>query len=327
MSDKLKVGLLAALVLVLAVWWWAGRHVAPQGDRHALRDLLVAVDTAALHTFTLVAPAEKQGVPMLFQRNATGWTATQEGHVTQAFQRPLNLLFEALAELRPQAMPGSDPAVVLRYALTDSLCAWFQSPQVLEGRPIRIGSTTQGPSTPTLDAPPVATAVMLEGDPNVYLVPGAFSDIPAMTFIDWIPKPMVNGDPANWDRLVFTFPGNVGYAMERQGDSWLVAGEAADQERVTKYLRALSRYYGNALADPNDTLNAELVYQLQVDDRTLEAPIFLGIFQVADRMIARSTLAPRWLVMPFDPRTELPRMFRAPGAFLPHGQVGQEAMP
>lgn len=327
MSDKLKIGLLSALVGVLALWWWLGGRSPEQQEQRSFRELLARVDTAALHTFTLVAPAAQGGTPILFQRDSLGWVAVQEGHSTRAFQRPLNELLEALSDLRPQAVPGSDPTVVQRYALTDSLCSWFQSPQVMDGKPLRIGSTTQGPATPTLDAAPIATAVMIEGDPNVYLVPGAFSHIPALTFPDWVPKPMVNGNPANWDRLTFTFPGNVAYAMERQGDIWLVGGKQADQEKVWKYLRALSRYYGMAFADPNDTLAAELVYQLRVDDRTLDAPIFLGIFQAGDHLIARSTLAPRWLVMPFDAQTELPRMFRAPEAFLPHGNPGMEVLP
>lgn len=327
MSDRVKIVLLSALVAVLALWWWLGGRSPQQREQRSFLEVLAQVDTAGIQVFTLVAPAAQGGVPILFQRDSLGWVAVQEGHSTRAFQRPLDELFEALANLRPQAVPGSDPAVVQRYALTDSLCSWFQSPQVMEGRPLRIGSTTEGPSNPTLDAPPVATAVMMEGDPNVYLVPGAFSKIPALSFLDWIPKPMVNGNPDNWDRLTFTFPGNMAYDMERQGDNWLVGGMMADQEKVRKYLRALSRYYGNALADPGDTLNAQLLYQLQVDDRTLEAPIFLGIFQVDDRLIARSTLAPRWLVMPFDAQTELPRMFRAPEAFLPHGEPAEEALP
>lgn len=322
MSDKQKIGLLATLVCAMAAWWWLGGRAPGQSSGRSFRHELLAVDTARLTEFTLVPRSGGPGGPIHFRRDSLGWVATEGDHATRAFQRPLNTLLEALSHMQPLAMPGSGHAVMERYALTDSLAARFRSPQVLNGAELRVGSTTQGPSSPTLEAPPVATAVMLEGDSNVYLVPGTFSDVIRMNFLDWIPKPMANGNPANWDRLTFTFPGNVAYSLERVGDQWWVNGMQADQERVEKYLGALSRYYGNGLADPNDTLHAVLVYQLRVDDRSLGVPVHVGIFQVGDRLIARSTLAPRWLVVPFDPATELPRMFRPPEAFLP-----QEAPP
>lgn len=317
MSDKWKIGLLSALVAALALWWWLSGRAPQERKQRSFREKVADVDTAALRSFTLVAPAAEGGVPILFQRDSLGWVAVQEGHSTRAFQLPLNDLFTALSNLRPQAVPGSDPAVVRRYALTDSLCAWFQSPQVMDGRPLRIGSTTTGPANPTLEAPPVATAMMVAGDPNVYLVPGAFSEIPAMSFVDWIPKPMVNGDHDRWDHITFTFPDGRSYSLDRVAAGWAVSGEPADSLKVEKFLYALSRYYGNALADPADTLHARPLYQIKVEGRMADSPIFLGVFAAGDHLIARSTLAPRWLVTTFDPRTELPRMFRPPEAFLP----------
>lgn len=91
--------------------------------------------------------------------------------------------------------------------------------------------------------------------------------------------------------------------MERNENGWTVNGQPGDNEKVEKYLWALSRYYGDALTDPADTLNAVLIYSMRVVDSSRKDPIILGVFNAGGRLIARSTLAPSWLVMPFDPKS------------------------
>ena len=309
MSDKLRIALLAALVAVLALVWWLGGRKPEVAEQRSFRQELLAVDTAALRSFTIIPPPSRSGAPLQFQRDSTGWTVTQGEHSTPAFSRPLNQLFETLVGMRPLSMPGADPATLERYGLSDSLATTL----VLHGPKevtLRIGTTTSGEDP--------ATAVIREGDPNVYLIPGGITWIMDLDFMGWIPKPLVNGDPKNWQRITFVFPGGVGYSLERSGEDWLVNGQPADNIRVEKYLYALSRYYGEKLADPADTLHAQLVYSMRVEDTSRKDPITLGIFDVGGRLIARSTLAPPWLVIPFNTQEELPRMFRPPSAFEPH---------
>lgn len=317
MSDKLKLTLLCALVAALALAWWLGGSTPERRGERTIPKQLLHVDTAALQAFTITPPQPANALPLQFTRDSAGWAVRQGNLRTRAFQRPLNILIAALANMRPVAMPGPGAATIGRYNLGDSAAAVFRSPQVMGGAAIRVGSSTGGPATPTQERAETATAILLEGDPNVYLVPGAFDGVLHMAFQDWIPKPMVNGNPANWQRITFVFPGGVGYALERTPTGWTANGQPADSTKVEKYLRALSRYYGSTLADPADTLHAVLVYSMRVEDRTRQEPVLLGIFQVQDRLIARSTLAPPWIVMPFDARQDLPRMFRPPEAFLP----------
>lgn len=308
MSDRWRSILLAAFVAALGVVWWLGERRSGEDGPRTFRKQLVAVDTAALQAFTIVPPRLLRA-PLRFERDSLGWRVSQEGRTTPAFSRPLNELLAALHRMQPLSMPGPDPATLERYGLTDSLATKIEVPD-RDPVTLRVGITTSGEDP--------ATALMREGDPNVYLIPGDITWITDLDFKGWIPKPMVNGDPANWLRITFFFPGNIAYAMERNGAEWLVDGRPADRVRVEKYLHALSVYYGHDLVDPADTLHARPVYSLQVEDSTREAPITLMIYDVGHRLIARSNLAPPWLVMPFDAQEELPRMFRPPGAFEPH---------
>ncbi|HRO38552.1 MAG TPA: DUF4340 domain-containing protein [Flavobacteriales bacterium] len=317
MSDKVKVIGAAVLAAGLGLLWWlSSEDVRQRGDR-SFRQELLQVDTTNLAEFDIAPPAQTGMPPLHFRRDANGWSVQQGAHTTHAFQRPLNTLFTVLADLRTAAVAGNDPAIVQRYALTDSLAAVFSSPQVLNGAKLRVGNASAGTGSLSLKASGPTTAVMLEGDPNVYLVPGLFADEMRLSFTGWIPKPMANGNPANWDRLTFVFPGGTSWSLERTDNGWTANGQPADTMKVGKYLRALSHYYGHSLADPADTLNAVPLYSLRVHDRTRPAPVTLDVLEIQGRLIARSSLAPPWLVMPFDPQTELPRMFRPPEAFLP----------
>lgn len=308
MSDKLRIGLLAALVAALALAWWLGGRSPSETGQRTFRQQLAAVDTAALRAFTLTPVPRTGEAPLRFTRDSSGWQVAQGDRRTAAFARPLAQLLAALHRMEPISRPGPDPATLQRYGISDSLAALVQV-QDAEPFTLRIGITTGGQEP--------ATAILREGDPNVYLVPGALSWIMELGFEDWITKPMVNGDPAQWERLTFIFPGNVGYVLERSGTGWLVDGQPADSTRVAKYLHALSEYYGDALADPADTLHARPLYTLRVEDRSRQAPVTLVIYDAGHRLIARSSLAPPEVVMAFDAGMELPRMFRPPNAFLP----------
>lgn len=316
MSDKAHTRLLAALVLALALWWFLGGQRPEVREGRTFPAQLLQVDTAALTRFKLVPKPSTGSGPISFRRQGSQWIASQGEQSTPAFQRPIDQLFALLAHLQPVAMPGAGKSVVERYALDEGAAARFSSPEVLDGAELRVGSATKGPETPTQDPLPIATAVQIEGDPNVYLVEGDFGHVFNMTLLDWVPKPMVNGNPANWERITFFFPGGIGYALERTATGWLSNGEPANTEKVEKYLWAMSRYYGSLMVDPADTLNAVPVYSMRVEDKSRPEPIVFTVYQVGDHLIARSNLAPNWLVMPFDPELELPRMFRPPTAFL-----------
>ncbi len=309
MSDRARLALLAAVALALALLWWLGGRSQKQAEQRTFREYLIRTDTARLQSFTILLASSKHLPPLHFRRDSLGWTVSSDSAVFRAFQRPMNELLVQLSDVRPVGVAGAGPSIRERYQLSDSLAAMVRLPGA-QGGMLRVGASTSGPNT--------ATAMVLEGDPNVYLVPGTFHAITGMTLQDWIPKPMVNGDPRNWQRITFVFPGRHMYSLEREPGGWTVNGLPADTVRVEKYLRALSRYYGHGLADPADTLQAELIYSMRVDDRSRRDPIILGIFNTPKGLIARSTLAPSWMVLPIDAKQDIQRMFRPPEAFMRH---------
>jgi hypothetical protein len=309
MSDKARITLLAAVAVALALLWWLGGQSWKNAEQRTFRASLLHTDTAALRSFTIALAPAKHLPPLHFRRDSLGWTVSSDSAVFRAFQRPMNELLAQLADIRPLSVAGAGPLVRERYRLGDSLADQLQLPGATGGV-LRVGASTSGANT--------ATAMMLKGDTNVYLVAGTFHAVTGMTLTDWIPKPMVNGDPRNWQRITFVFPGRHMYSLVRSSGGWTVNGLPADTVKVEKYLRALSRYYGHGLVNPADTLNAELIYSMRVEDRSRRDPIILGIFNTPKGLIGRSTLAPSWMVLPIDAQQDVQRMFRPPEAFMQH---------
>ncbi|MBS1582805.1 MAG: DUF4340 domain-containing protein [Bacteroidetes bacterium] len=312
MSGKARTWWAVAGVAVLAGIWWASGGLSPRTQQRTFRERIMRVDTGALSSF-LIRPAPRRGHPeMRFERDGGHWTLRSAGFHTPADQRRMDELLALISDVRTLRVIGRLTDVKAAYGLTDSTADHLVL-DTPEGRmDLAVGVMSSG------DEP--ATAVHASGDEAVYAVPGMLGLYTSRSYIDWIPKPMVNGDPARWKRVTFVFPNDQGYSLERHGAAWTLNGLPTDSLKVARYLRNLSRYSGSALTDPADTLKAVLVYNLVVEDSTRAAPIMLRIFQAGDRLIARSTLAPPEIVMPFDPQVEIPRLFRPPSAFLPDGQ-------
>lgn len=308
MSANARTWWAVAGVAALATLWWLTGDSSSRTKQRTFRANVAQVDTGALRTF-IIRPALRRAHPeMVFTREGSAWTLRSAGYSTPADVRTMNELLALLADLHTELVLGRFDAVKDRYALADSTADHLVMDTPAGPLDLAVGNASGSEEA--------LTAVHVADDDDAYAVKGVLGLYTDKSYVDWVPKPMVNGDPRNWRRLTFVFPGSQGYIMERIGDRWAINGMPTDSVKVAKYLRNLSIYHGYALANPADTLNAVLVYNLIVEDTTRAEPMMLGIFESGDHLIARSTLA-RHIVMPFDPKVELRRIFRAPQAFFP----------
>jgi hypothetical protein len=302
--------LLAAVVVLGTLWWWSGR-TSPVAQQRTYTDLLLAVDTALIQEL-IVRPAPARHHPDLyFRRNGYSWSVTSGGHVTEADPEGMKGLLKELTGLRVLRMLGARTGLAPHYHLSDSMADRLIVPTAEGQRELLVGAN--GESNDEF----LNSSLSLASDTVAYAVYGDLSRWTERSFPDWIPKPMVNGDPRYWRSVTFAFPTGAEYSMVQHHGRWSIGGVEADQEKVGKYLRNLGHYRGAYLVDPADTLYARPAYRVMVDDSTRAEPMVLMVFAVGDRLIARSSLAPPHIVMPFDPAVEVPRIFRPPQAFFP----------
>ena len=214
-----------------------------------------------------------------------------------------------VADMRTIQFAGQAESVAARYDLTDSSAdrLTLRTPQGPVELWVGAGGLGEG----------ATTAVRLPQDQDVYTVAGGLGKAADLTYGGWLPKRLVAGDPQHWTRITFRFPNDSSYALERTGDHWSISGVRTDSTRTWRFLRSLSRARGQEAADPRDTLVAIPGYRVTVTDTTRPDPMVVTVYLVPQeqRFIVRSSLHPQ-VVMPFDPRTEIPRMFRPPVSFM-----------
>lgn len=309
MFGKLRTKHLVLILLGLAGLWWLSGLISPSARARTFRDTLFTLDTNAINAFT-ITPASGKGLPPLrFTRTADGWRMRWGNDSGAVDPHPVHELLRSWSHLRVVRLAGRVSEIAAKYDLDDSTADRLTIISGTTTQELRVGRQTAG-------EPPM-TLVALPDDENAYAVEGSMGSYTDFTFSEWLPKYLVTGDPRNWTRLMFNFPADSGYVMERSSGAWRIDGVELDSARTGKFLRSLARARGRSVTDPSDTLNAVPQFRLVVEDTTRAEPIVVVVFVGNNKFIVRSTLNPG-TVMPFDGREEVPRMFRPRTAFMPH---------
>jgi hypothetical protein len=309
MFGKLRAVHWLAILALLAALWWIGGRTSPRARQRTFRERLMQVDTAALQQFTVV-PAPFKGLPPIhFQRGTDGWSMRMGADSSEVEDGSVRSVLDAVHDMRTVRLVGRWTDVADRYDLRDSTADRLVLGPMAAATELWVGSTRAGGE--------LTTAVRLPGDPEVYAIAGDLGAAADRTYGDWLPKSLVVGDPRNWTRVSFRFPNDSSYALERDGAYWRIGDQRTDSVRTWRFLESLARSRGQSAADPRDTLQAIPGYRVEVIDTTRAAPMQVTVYLIPQeqRFIVRTSLNPM-VVMPFSPKTEIPRMFRPPGAFL-----------
>lgn len=307
MFGKLRTTHLVLLLLGLAAVWWLSGLISPIAQQRTFTESLLHLDTNAVTGFTITPASYKGFPPIRFERRGEDWRMYWGKDSGAVDMRPVHELLRSWSNMHVIRMAGRVTEVGSRYDLRDSTADRLTIALGKEIHELLVGRQTAG-------EPPM-TLVNIPGDPNAYAIEGSLGSYADFTFSDWLPKYLVTGDPKNWRRIVFNFPSDSGYVMERSGDRWLLDGAPTDPGRIDRYLHSLARSRGRSATDPADTLAAIPQFRLIVEDTTRSAPITVVIYVSNGKFIVRSSLNPG-TVMPFDGREEVPRMFRSRTAFL-----------
>lgn len=293
--------------VLVAVWWFTGKR-SPKAQQRTFREALMRTDTGALRAFS-VLPAPYKGLPEIFlTRTNSGWRVRMGMDSTAADPEAVNTVLRALHDMRVARVAGGMGSVKSIYDLDDTQVDRLRFNTPDGPREVLVGKSTLGDEQHTI--------VNTQDDTIAYAIPGMLGMYADAPYSGWLPKYLVYGDPARWRRLYFTFPDGGSYTMENKGGLWYIQDRLLDQSKTLGYLRSLAKSRGQRLVDPRDTLTARSAFRLVVEDSTLTTPIVVLVAATApDRFIVRSSLNP-FSVMPFDPKTEIVRMFRPPYAFM-----------
>jgi hypothetical protein len=309
MSNNVRTRTLLIVVIALAAIWYIGDRYGMRAKVRTFRDVVMTLDTADITSFTIEA-RRRDRIPLAFEKHQGQWRLVADGDTIRVENTAVLDVLGPLGDMRVKRLVGTMDQVKDRYELTDSSCERL-SLRFADGttRHLRVGRSTFGPNGPW-------SYVNVTGEKEVFAIEGKLSLATEMKVDDWRPRTIVNGDPANWTRVHFTFYDND-YSFIRSGDTWNMDGMTVDTMRVRKYLGSLAVSKAHLFAKGVSVNGLPEVCRLEVTDTSRKVPIVVRVFATpAGRMILYSSLNPDNLMW-FDAERELPRMFRERNNWLP----------
>lgn len=302
MFNKVRTKALLIVVAALALLWFIGDRFGMRSKERTFHDVVMTVDTASIEAFTISAQ-RKDFVPLRFFRQGNGWRLVAAADTIRVENTAVEDVIGSLGDLRVKRLVGMMDLVKDRYDLTDTLYERLTL-ELADGeqRELLVGKSTFSPKGPW-------SHVSIPGEKEVFAIDGKLSMATEMKVTEWRPHTVVNGDPKNWTRLRFTFPGND-YFLERVNGEWRLDGEACDTARVAKYLGSLAVSDAHFFADGAQLDGLPVVARLEITDTSRPEPVLVQVHQSPEgRFILHSSVNPENLLW-FDAERELPRLFR-----------------
>jgi len=254
MSSKKLLIVLAVLAVIAVIVYF------PSGSKteRSFKTSLVDIDTSAV-TEIIISPKSMNGKSYKVFKEGNGWKVTLENGKTATVPNDkAKRLIEQILTIKPKRLAGRSKAKWSEFEVDSSATRIV----VKEG-----GSTTldimigkflfQQPRS-------VSTYVRLSDDNDVYLVDGFLS----MSFNQ---KPnsyrdniVIKSDYNNWDQLVFSYPADSSFQMNKVDGKWVANNTKLDSAKTAKYLSRLSRLTNSNFVDDFDSKSTSPQFELTI---------------------------------------------------------------
>jgi hypothetical protein len=303
MFGKLSPRILLVVVAALALIYALSNMFSLRSKERSFKEYVLQLDTSAV-TSVSFTPRKMKGKEIRLDRSGVDWTVTSDEKTHPGDPQSIRTMLGNFVALRSQRLVGAKDAVEDREELNDSLAVPISFT-------LRDGTKHElliGKSAYSEAGQPV-TYVNVPGESEVYAVGSLLLNQLDQPLSNWRPRALVKGDPASWQRLTFSFPGDSSYVLERNGSAWLVDSVPGDSSKIENFLKSLARSQAHDVADSVDVTTLQPTYRLVIQDRSRPEGIQVLAYPWQQGYVATSTINPG-SVLSFDPMRELPRMFR-----------------
>ena len=309
MSSSVRTKALVIVVVALLLLWSIGDRYGMRSKDRTYREVVLTLDTAQVKAI-VIEPGGTLRPDVRLVREGRVWRLYTKSDTLRVDNKYVLDMLAPLADMRVKRQVGTMDLVKGRYDLSDTL-ADRMIVEFNDGsrKNLLIGKSTFSPKGPW-------SHVNVAGEPEVFAVDGKLSMVTEMKVEDWRPRTVVIGDPKNWSRLHYRFPGND-YVLQRTNGLWMLDSVPSDTARVTGYLSSLARSEAHSAAKGASLDSLPEVATLIITDGSRPAPIVVSIYATRDaRFLLHSSLNPDNLLW-FDAQRELPRLLRPRGNWLP----------
>lgn len=228
-------------------------------------------------------PKKLNGESIAIKKETGVWQIEAEGKTHKAGQNTIDGMLSSLSNLKTLSLAGNSKDRWDSFEVSDSLATRVQ---LFNQKSKKVADVYIGKfkfSQPRN----MSTYVRLEGKKETYRVDGFLSSTFNRGVSDLRDKTITADQLANWTQLIFDYPTDSSFVLEKQDGQWMLDGVLANQNEVSSYINSVKNQSGNTLVD-EPVLSGTPLFRLTINRENL-APITLKVHESAvERLLSSS---------------------------------------
>jgi hypothetical protein len=278
--KQLSIVFLALLAVVVLIEWSSSRS----GNR-TFREDLVKVDAGRISAIEIY-PKVTGGEKIRLEKEDEMWWAESADKKFPADPTIANSMIDELNRVKPESVVGVNKDRWEQYEVTDSLgtrVKLFSGNDLLADLVIGKFSFSQPRK--------MTSYVRLTGENEVYGVDGMLGMTFNRNLNAFRNKRVISSNSSDWTKLVFHYPADSSFVLQKAGSSWSVGELPADSAAVANYFSAVSNLSEGSFADNH--LTSQPSHQLTIEgNNSMESIVIKGYFLSDDEFIIESSQNP-----------------------------------
>lgn len=324
MSKKFNNRNLLIIVVILAGVFVVARMTKFKNSSRTLNTEIVSIDTSRV-TSMLLYPTSEKGNELIFSRKDGRWTVTRDDLTAACDRAAVDNALSELVNLKTDQLVARSKDKWNDYNASDSLGSRLV---VKEGKKttldLVIGRFNYIPSQNPYggygqNQGTGITYVREHNRDEVYATQGFLAMTFNRNFNSWRDQTITSFTPSQVSKIVFDYPADSGFIVQKSGTGWMVGGLPADSASMANYLNRASRKRNANFSDDNKP-NGTPDYQVTFEGENMKPVNVQAFIQAGGNYIFHSTANPdSWFNVTGD--QVFKDIFKSADALMPEGTV------
>jgi hypothetical protein len=250
MYRKLNIKILAIIFSILLVVVILTELADSRRGGRTFREDLVEVNPAEVTSLEISPKVEGNKVIKLVKENDL-WFVESDDNRYRADQSLPSSMINELNAMKPESVVATGNERHEQYEVTDSLgtrVKLFSGSKMLADIIIGKFSFSQPRK--------MTSYVRLEGDNVIYGVNGMLGMSFNRNVDSFRDRTVIKSVSSDWSRLVYKYPADSSFTLERTAEGWTVGGEPADSASVAEYFDSIRNLSDSRFAEKKAVVSA-----------------------------------------------------------------------
>ncbi len=282
MYRKLNIKILALIFSVLLLVVVLTELADSRKGGRTFREDLVDVDAEKVSLIE-IKPRVTGGTDIKLYKENDQWIVESEDKKYKADQSSASSLINELNSIKPESVVATSSDRWEQYEVTDSLgtrLKLFEGNQLLADLIIGKFSFSQPRK--------MTSYVRVEGEKEVYGVNGMLGMSFNRDIDSFRDRTVISSNPSDWTRLVFTYPADSSFTLEKAAEGWVINGQVADSASVADYYNTIRNINEGSFTDFVPSIQA--THKLKIEGNNDMIPLEItGYWQGNEDVVVESS--------------------------------------